>query len=373
MRVIVLGPAPTTSKLIPFGRYLKNRLSRIKPKCSLFRFVVAYAQESYEPLLGKAFRNYIKKGGDVEAVIGVDSRGTSAKALKELLSICQPSNVFVYHNPANGTFHPKFYTLSDEKSAFIIVGSSNLTVGGIVNNFEVNVAIELDLELKEEASILNSFDKLFEDIKGSPSSRLLDTDLLEKLMGTGALRGRASTLPESTISSVSRNRLREYFGLTPHKGVRVRPRKIRRRPRFVMSLVENDVSGERGEPYFLVPIRARNQNPSFWGWKAMFSPSRRGRFPERLFKAKVNIEGKQTLENCRLYFFERRDEFRLKCEPIYRLGRAYAGSFVVISWKRERNETTAMIDVVPKGDQRYEGLAKLPLEVHAMGKKWAYD
>jgi HKD family nuclease len=358
---------------MPLGRYLKSQLSKMKPENSLFRFAAAYAQESYEQLVGNALRNFVKKGGDVEAIIGVDSRGTSAKALKELLKICGPSNVFVYHNPANGTFHPKFYILSDDKSASIIVGSSNLTLGGIANNFEVNMAIELDLGSEEEASTLNSFIKLFEDIKGSPSSRLLDADLLEKLIGTGALRGRASALPESTISSASRNRLREYFGLTPQEGVRVRPRRIRRRARFVMSLMENDVSGERGEPYFLVPIKARNQNPSFWGWRAMFSPSPRGKFPERLFKAKVNVAGRQVVEKCRLYFFEGRDEFRLKCESVYRLGRAYAGSFVVISWKREHDETIAIIDVVPKGDQRYEGLAKFAFEVHAMGKKWAYD
>lgn len=373
MQVVILGPAPGASRLVPFGRYLKTRLNKVKPKGSRLRFAVAYAQESYDSILGKALRNFVKKGGDVEAVIGVDSRGTSAKALKKLLKICDPSAVFVYHNPANATFHPKFYILSDEKSAFIIVGSSNLTVGGIANNFEVNIAIELDLKLRKDVSVLNSFDELFEDMKSSPSSRLLDTNLLKKLRGTGALRGRASKLPESTISSVSRSRLREFFGSTPHKGVRVRPRrKIRKHPRFVMSLMKNDVSGRRGEPYFLVPIRARNKNPSFWGWNKMFSPSRRGRFPERRFKAKVNIANKQTLEKCRLYFFEGRDEFRFRCESIYRLGRSYAGSFVVIKWRRKRNKTIAVIDLVPKDDQRYERLAKLPLQVHAMGKKWTY-
>jgi HKD family nuclease len=373
MRIIILGPAPAANRLTPFGRYLKNQLNKIKVKESLFRFAVAYAQESYEPLLGKALRSYVKKGGTVEAVIGVDSRGTSAKALKEILGICGPSSVFVYHNPADGTFHPKFYILSDKQSALAIVGSSNLTVGGIANNFEVSTAIELDLESEEDVPIFNSFDKLFKGIKGSPSCRLLDMSFLEELKATGALRGRATTQPESTISNTSRKQLREYFGFTPHKGIRVKPRRIKKHPRFVMSLVENDVSGKRGEPYFLVPIKARDQNPSFWGWRSNFSPSPKGKFPERLFRAKVNIEGNQTFENCRLYFFEGRDEFRLKCEPIYRLGRAYAGSFVVISWAREHNETIAMISMIPKGDQQYERLAKLPLEVHAMGKRWTYD
>ena len=79
----------------------------------------------------------------------------------------------------------------------------------------------------------------------------------------------------------------------------------------------------------------------------------------------------ETLENCRLYFFEGKDEFRFKCKPIYRLGRAYAGSFVVISWKRKR-KAIAVIDLVPQGDPRYEQLAKLPLQLHVMGKKWTY-
>lgn len=172
MRLEILGPAPTARRLVSLSRYLKNRLNQVKPEKSQFRFAVAYAHESYAQVLGKILHNYVKRGGTVEAVVGVDSRGTSAKALKELISICGPSNVFVYHNPADGTFHPKLYILSEGKTATIIIGSSNLTLGGFANNFEVNVAIELNLESTEDIAFFNTCVRLFEEIKGSRSFKL---------------------------------------------------------------------------------------------------------------------------------------------------------------------------------------------------------
>jgi len=372
MRLKILGPAPTARRLVALSRYLKNRLYQIKPEKSQFRFAVAYAHESYEQVLGKTLRNYVKRGGTIEAVVGVDSRGTSAKALKELINICGPSNVFVYHNPADGTFHPKLYMLSEDKVATIIIGSSNLTLGGFANNFEVNVAIDLNLESPKDKAFFNMCVRLFEEIKGSRSSRLLNSSLLQELKSIGVLRGRATLILESALSTVRRNKLREHFGSTPQRGIRVRARKMRKYPRFVMSLTGHDVSAKRGEPYFLIPIKARDENPEFWGWKSLFAPSPRGKFPQRLFKAEVTIGKKRTLEDCRLYFFEGRDEFRFKCKLVHELGQGYVKSFVVISWKRKRGQRFAVIGIIPPNDQKYERLAKLPFEMHAMGKKWVY-
>ncbi len=40
---------------------------------------------------------------------------------------------------------------------------------------------------------------------------------------------------------------------------------------FVMTVGDNDVSGERGEAYMLIPMEARDENPDFWEWTAGFS------------------------------------------------------------------------------------------------------
>lgn len=373
MQLKILGPAPTARKLPSLARYLKAKLSQMQPQKSLLRFAVAYAHESYEPVLGKVLRNYIKKGGNVEVIIGVDSRGTSAKALRGLMDICGSSNVFVYHNPADGTFHPKLYMLSDDRMAIIIIGSSNFTSGGFINNFEINIAIELDLNLEEEASFFSLCSKLFEEIKSSPSSRLLTPTLLQQLKTIGVLRKSKTLALESTIPTKARAQLKQYFGSTPHEGIRVRRKKIKEYSRFIMSLTRHDVSAKRGEPYFLIPIKARDENPSFWGWSQLFSPSTRGKFPQRIFNAKVIIDGKQKSEKCRLYFFKGRDEFRFKCKSVHELGQSYVNSFVIISWQLKRGERIAIIKIVPPSDPRYEKLAKLHFEIHALGKKWTYQ
>jgi HKD family nuclease len=386
MQVVLLGPSPSSIKFVPLWQYLKNRLIKSKRKGSRFRLAVAYAQESYEPLLRKVMQRFAINGGVIEAVVGINGNGTSAKALRGLLEICGPSNLFVYYNPANGVFHPKFYIISDELSASVIIGSSNLTVSGISNNFEISVAIELNLASTKDASMLISFESLFDDIKRLPSSRLLDKTLLQLLSDAGALCHERVFSTEDAISGSLQGELRQYFDPTPHPTIRIRryatsipyqrarpnTKRTGARLRFVMTLAEHDVSGLRGEPYFLVPIEARSSNPSFWGWYRAFAPSRVGGFPERMFKARVRIGATETTENCRLYFLEPRDEFRLKCAPIHKLGRAYAGSFVVIKWKNTRRGRIALIDLTQKGEKLYGELAKLPFNVHTMGKKWAY-
>jgi len=140
-----------------------------------------------------------------------------------------------------------------------------------------------------------------------------------------------------------------------------------------MSLSENDVAGIRGEPYFLVPVTARNENPRFWGWPGKYRPSAAGGFPERRFKALIQKDGVQVTEDCRLYYFRDRDEFRFKSAEVYTMGKSKAGSFLEISWRKTDQFETAKLVLTEKKHRRFGTLAKLAFKFVIGGKKWCYQ
>jgi hypothetical protein len=77
----------------------------------------------------------VSAGGVGTLVLGVDLGGTSKQVLEEVAS--WPVPVYVVKNSMPGvTFHPKIYLLRWSDCALIVVGSNNLTDGGLFRNYE---------------------------------------------------------------------------------------------------------------------------------------------------------------------------------------------------------------------------------------------
>lgn len=74
---------------------------------------------------------------------------------------------------------------------------------------------------------------------------------------------------------------------------------------YVMTLSNNDISGQRGEGYMLIPITARTKRAGFWGWPGQYIQN--GAHVER--KVTV-IEGGVKTEQ-RIYYQDTKREFRL--------------------------------------------------------------
>lgn len=87
---------------------------------------------------------------------------------------------------------------------------------------------------------------------------------------------------------------------------------------FAMKLVHNDVSGQRGEPYILIPKQARDADPAFWSWI--------GAVP---FQRPINVDENGATRATRLYWFPKRSEFRF-CSDLYATANAQAGWYVEI-------------------------------------------
>lgn len=87
-------------------------------------------------------------------------------------------------------FHPKLYLVSGAKSARLLIGSANLTVGGLNNNIEAGMFLDLSLTNADDKIIVNEVESLLESLPeeypehiqlvGKPS-------ILEEMLNTGRL------------------------------------------------------------------------------------------------------------------------------------------------------------------------------------------
>lgn len=107
-----------------------------------FRAAVAFAKRSgVRHLAGPLFNFAQRPETTVKISIGISSQGTSLEGLQDLWRVtANQGEIFVFHEgAAAGSFHPKLYLFESDSEALAVVGSSNLTEGGLFSNHEVSV------------------------------------------------------------------------------------------------------------------------------------------------------------------------------------------------------------------------------------------
>ncbi len=125
----------------PFNGQLGNRLIELLnlPDYHTLNIVVAFAKNSGVLRIKDALENFRQRGGVVNAYVGVDCEGTSYEALTALRLHTDSLNIV--HAEKSQTFHPKIYQFLGKDKGIVIVGSHNLTGGGLWTNFESSLHI----------------------------------------------------------------------------------------------------------------------------------------------------------------------------------------------------------------------------------------
>lgn len=110
-------------------------------------FAVAWVPRSGTQHLAAPIREFLKSGGAMQITVGVDIENTSHEGLSDLLALENEGSIeiFIHHNEADVTFHPKVYLLRNDKAARLIVGSNNLTGAGLFLNTEAGLQIDAPL------------------------------------------------------------------------------------------------------------------------------------------------------------------------------------------------------------------------------------
>lgn len=139
----------------PFTGQLGNRLIELlnSPDYRTLNIVVAFAKNSGVLRIKDSLKKFRDRGGKVNVYVGVDLGGTSYEALTALL--INTDSLHVVHSEKGQTFHAKIYQFLGENKGLIVVGSHNLTGGGLWSNFESSVHITIDGSNENEGEILS--------------------------------------------------------------------------------------------------------------------------------------------------------------------------------------------------------------------------
>ena len=124
------------------------------------------------------FNNYLGEDREIDLLVGIDAV-TSRGTLERLLELERENGKFrpkIFWNYSNGLFHPKisYFTYEDGRQT-LIVGSGNLTPGGLRNNFEGYTIASVDRTEELDISALEEF-----LTRHSSDIRSIDEEALER-------------------------------------------------------------------------------------------------------------------------------------------------------------------------------------------------
>jgi len=214
------------------GRIGDALADRAKDATSVW-ILAAWAQESglkhLQSTIAKVRR---RRGGQAHAILGVDQGIATVEGLRRAQNTF--NTVHLFHDGAR-TFHPKLYVIENDSQARVIVGSGNLTEGGLYNNFEAAAAVDLDRTDPLDEALRNEVRCYFESfISDGMPFRMLDSLLLRELHTSEAVVS-SSKLRQRQRERQRREQpiLRRLFG-GPVRGLPSAPpitgRSRRRRP-----------------------------------------------------------------------------------------------------------------------------------------------
>ena len=347
----VYQPSPSNR----LGEYLKGNLSG---RWTHFRAAVAFVKRSGTRHVAAALADFARTG-HVEIIAGIDHRGTSAEGLQDLLEAVSPrGRVIVFHNRLPFTFHPKVYLFKSPTAADVMIGSGNLTEGGLFTNYEAALRLLLDLADPKQAAILQSMERVLDtwaDLS-TGTALALDDALLARLIETGLVPSEAVAISEPEPSDRDDGRLQsERLGL---------PFSARAEPRappfpssaaapgtpsgegrdpaattsvsapqppalgvtgFVITLQRTDVGvgqttkgTSRRSPEIFIPLAARDAEPEFWNWPGGFAPD--PRMPSKFDRQGVRMRLGGEIVSVNMMIWPVKHDFRLRSEALRSAG-----------------------------------------------------
>jgi HKD family nuclease len=167
-----------------FNRLLKT------PGLKAVRFSVAYARWDGIGLISQALEGFLKAGGKFQAIYGAGNGVTTPDALQYglFLNTQFPGQTyagFIEDEYANAIYHPKFYQFLYSNYSIALIGSANLTGGGLVRNGELTA----ELSFKQGGAVgkqLSSFWKTAKD--ASKKVTVTEIRRIAKAPGAGSER-----------------------------------------------------------------------------------------------------------------------------------------------------------------------------------------
>lgn len=393
MKRILLSPDATR-----LGDVLKESLS--SADWGTFRAAIAFVKYSGVKHIYDELKQFVQNKS-VKISVGVDTGGTSYDGLSGLFSaLDNKGEVWVFHNQAPSTFHPKIYLFFNNEKASLIIGSGNLTEGGLFSNYEINLQVELDLNNEEDKTLFLDIQNVLDEWSSHQDGLCLKLDegLLAQLEDEGLIMSEAidradgDRVPSSVATSFS-DANQTLFSWTP---VNPAPRASSTRKRstqassggvieefggkvriFAMTLQNTDVGKgqttpgtSRRSPEIYIPLIARNFAPDFWGWPNKFieDPKKLGKWDR---SGVVMRLGTQII-NVNMMTWPDKSDFRLRSEALRSAGNI--NDILVLKLLGEGAPAEYNVEVIIPSSQeyaRYLAICNNSVKGKSL-KKWGY-
>lgn len=137
---------------------------------------------------------------EITVYAGIRNEITSAQALKRLLEI-GVSLYAVDTGSRSLLFHPKLYHVRGAETAQLSVGSANLTLGGLNNNIEAGVHIELSLDDDDDLAIADELEASFDGLAAEHPENVFEVEdeaAIDELLNAGRLIDETAAPPPRT-------------------------------------------------------------------------------------------------------------------------------------------------------------------------------
>lgn len=183
----------------------------------LSAFVSGGAMRALSPL----FDVFLADGNRIEIIFGIDRNGTDREAVLQLAGFqrryAKQADVFLFNAPSRSSiFHPKVFLYSDPRSVReAVIGSANLTLGGLANNFESLLHYSSFAGRGATASEIREIWRLFR----YPAAPLRPEFLSRLSQATAASLVRRLPVPKPNESPAAREKIVELW--RPLSGVRL--------------------------------------------------------------------------------------------------------------------------------------------------------
>ncbi len=126
----------------PIGNVINQELQNAQ----IAKMAVAFLKYSGLKVIEQSLGKCLQSNGSVEIIVGLDFKTTDPQSMHYLIQLQRRvSNLKFYcygdkyENKTDIIFHPKIYLFQSKNETTGIVGSTNLTRGGLLTNFEANV------------------------------------------------------------------------------------------------------------------------------------------------------------------------------------------------------------------------------------------
>lgn len=404
------------------GNFLIESLT--DPQWTDFRAAIAFIKRSGTKHIQESLSSFVLRGGNVVITAGVDVGGTTAEGLQDLLNaVDDKGQIFVFHNANSSTFHPKVYLFKNDTRAKLVIGSGNLTEGGLFTNYEAGLHVTLDLQNENDFALFQRVEGTLREWS-SPKEGLcyrLTSHLMAELVLQRHLPDEAASRAEKMAELASRQHatVASMFNRYPVPAaprssfpdpefappssddeavladteeaetltVEIPPPAVNQNGNhrvFLMTLQRTDVGvgqttrgTQRRSPEIFIPLVCRDYDPEFWGWPDAFVPDadwagttdRNGH--GKMDRSNVMVRFGGSIFPVSIWYNPTKKDVRIRSENIRSAG--VIGDIFYLERADGTGGFTYYAEIIPQGTSRHDEYSALCTKgVRNSHKQWNY-